>query len=81
MSCLGLLNLFARFTNECETREHWQRLCELAADEQDHQKLFELVREINDLLEAQEKRLQRQRKAPFRREHFDFRTLIGAGVE
>jgi hypothetical protein len=47
-----------------ETRERWQRLCELAADEQDHEKLLELVKEINDLLEAKEKRLATQRKPP-----------------
>jgi hypothetical protein len=45
-----------------ETRERWQHLCELAADEQDHEKLMELVKEINDLLEAKEKRLALQRK-------------------
>jgi hypothetical protein len=45
-----------------ETRERWQRLCELAADEQDHERLLELVKEINDLLEAKEKRLAMQRK-------------------
>jgi hypothetical protein len=47
-----------------ETRERWQHLCELAADEQDHEKLLELVKEINDLLEAKEKRLAAQRKPP-----------------
>ncbi|HEX3321094.1 MAG TPA: hypothetical protein VHR84_10355 [Terriglobales bacterium] len=47
-----------------ETRERWERLCELAADEQDHEKLLELVKEINDLLEAKEQRLAMQRKPP-----------------
>jgi hypothetical protein len=40
-----------------ETKERWMLLCEQAANEQDPQKLIELVREINDLLEAKEKRL------------------------
>jgi len=47
-----------------ETRERWQHLCELAADEQDPEKLLELVKEINRLLEAKEARLQMLRKAP-----------------
>ena len=47
-----------------ETRERWQRLCELTAEEQDHEKLLKLVKEINDLLEAKEKRLAMQRKPP-----------------
>jgi hypothetical protein len=31
--------------------ERWEMLCELAANEQDPQKLLALVQEINDLLE------------------------------
>jgi hypothetical protein len=31
-------------------KERWQNLCEQAANEQDPQKLLELVREINRLL-------------------------------
>ena len=38
-------------------KERWEELCELAAKEQDPKKLFELVREINDLMEAKQKRL------------------------
>jgi hypothetical protein len=42
-----------------ETKERWRILCERAADEQDVNKLLELIREINDLLEAKEQRLRR----------------------
>jgi hypothetical protein len=38
-------------------KTRWHELCEQAANEQDPQKLLELVREINDLLEAKQKRL------------------------
>ena len=41
-----------------ETREGWQELCEQAANEQDPQKLMELIREINVLFEEKEKCLQ-----------------------
>jgi hypothetical protein len=37
--------------------ERWKELCELASKEQDSKKLHELIREINDLLEAKQKRL------------------------
>lgn len=43
-----------------ETRERWQHLCARAADEQDPQKLLELVKEINRLLEEKEQRLATQ---------------------
>ena len=42
------------------TEKRWKRLCEQAAVEQDPQKLIELIKEINDLLE--EKRLNVTRK-------------------
>jgi hypothetical protein len=38
-------------------KERWKVLCEQAAIEQDPKKLHELIREINDLLEAKEARL------------------------
>lgn len=41
-----------------ETKIRWQELCARAAVEQDPQKLLELVREINRLLEEKQKRLQ-----------------------
>ena len=44
-----------------KTRERWQELCAQAADEQDPERLMELVREINQLLEEKELRLQRQK--------------------
>ncbi len=38
-------------------KERWKVLCEQAAVEQDPAKLHELIKEINDLLEAKEARL------------------------
>jgi len=40
-----------------EKKERWLELCAQAAIEEDHDKLIELVREINELLEAKEARL------------------------
>lgn len=40
-----------------ETKERWMHLCELAAIEQNPEKLMQLVREINRLLEEKEDRL------------------------
>jgi hypothetical protein len=40
-----------------ETKERWLQLCEQAANEQNPQKLLALVKEINELLEAKERRL------------------------
>jgi hypothetical protein len=40
-----------------ETGERWRLLCEKAANEQDPEKLIELIREINDLLEEKQNRL------------------------
>jgi hypothetical protein len=40
-----------------ENKERWKVLCEQAAGEQDPKKLHELIREINELLEAKETRL------------------------
>ena len=45
-------------------QEEWLKLCEQAAIEQDPQKLFQLVRRINELLEAKEKRLQARVQPP-----------------
>jgi len=45
-----------------EKREEWQRLCQLAADEQDADKLMELIHRINQLLQEKEDRLQHQRQ-------------------
>lgn len=42
-----------------EQKEYWMHLCEQAAKEQDPDKLMELVREINRLLEEKERRLKR----------------------
>ena len=46
-----------------EAGERWRVLCEQAVVEQDSQKLLQLIREINQLLEAKELRLQRQHAA------------------
>ena len=40
-----------------ENDERWKQLCELAAKEQDPQKLIELTREINKLLLFKQNRL------------------------
>ena len=44
-----------------EIRELWERLCEQAAVEQDHEKLLQLTREINRLLNEKEERLKNLR--------------------
>ena len=44
-----------------ETRELWMTLCEQAAEEQDSTRLLELVKQIIDLLEQKEKRLNEKR--------------------
>jgi hypothetical protein len=38
-------------------REKWMELCARAANEQDPDKLMELIKQINQLLEAKERRL------------------------
>jgi hypothetical protein len=43
-----------------ERKERWQELCELAANEQDPDKLSELVDEIDRMLEEKQDRLRRQ---------------------
>jgi hypothetical protein len=48
-----------------DKKERWQELCALAADEQNPEKLLELVIEINKLLAEKEDRLkQQQSKKP-----------------
>jgi hypothetical protein len=44
-----------------ERSERWHELCSLAAQEQDPDRLMELVREINALLEEKEQRLKREK--------------------
>lgn len=44
-----------------EKRERWMELAALAADEQDPNKLIELLKEMDALLEAKEQRLRGQR--------------------
>jgi hypothetical protein len=47
-----------------QKKEEWMRLCEMAANEQDSEKLLALVKEINRLLEEKEARLRSQPKSP-----------------
>jgi hypothetical protein len=47
-----------------ETGERWRVLCEQAAKEQDPQKLQELVREINRLLNEKYDRLKAKTSTP-----------------
>ena len=46
-----------------EKRERWMQLCEQAANEQDADKLMELIREIDALLQEKEDRLRGQSKS------------------
>ena len=48
---------FKIFYMQGQTGERWRILCEQAAKEQDHDKLLDLIREINDLLAAKQQRL------------------------
>jgi hypothetical protein len=43
--------------DEHKNQDDWLQLCALAANEQDPDKLFALVRRINGLLEEREKKL------------------------
>jgi hypothetical protein len=45
------------------TKERWQALCEMAAEEQDVEKLLKLVTEIDRLLAEKQERLLHERKA------------------
>jgi hypothetical protein len=45
-------------------RQEWMKLCELAAKEQDPEKLMELVAEINRLLSDKERRIRGNRSTP-----------------
>ena len=45
-----------------EAKERWLHLCEMAANEQDPDKLVALVTEINRILEEKEQRLKRLRE-------------------
>lgn len=46
-----------------QNNPRWMELARLAAEEQDPKKLLELIKEINDLLEAKERRLMGNRPA------------------
>ena len=45
-----------------EAREEWLQLCELAANEQDSEKLLALVKQINRLLDEKDQRLKQPRR-------------------
>ena len=49
-----------------EAREQWMVLCAQAAEEQDPARLLQLVRQINDILEAKEARLNQSASAEHR---------------
>lgn len=56
-----------------EKKEIWMRLCERAVVEQDPDKLMDLIKQINQLLEEKERRLKESRgqssqKSPTERE-------------
>jgi len=46
-----------------ERGERWQALCSQAAQEQDPDRLMELIREINELLKEKEQRLKHKKAA------------------
>ena len=43
-----------------ENAERWRKLCERAVVERDHERLMQLIQEINQLLEAKEANLQQK---------------------
>lgn len=43
-----------------ESKERWKVLCEEASTEKDPDRMAELVREINDLLEEKQKRIRKK---------------------
>ena len=47
-----------------ENEERWRKLCEAAAKEQDSERLLELVRQINQMLDDKERRLKPQATGP-----------------
>jgi hypothetical protein len=47
-----------KYLMEGERKQRWEHLCEQAAKEQDPERLMVLIREINQLLEEKEARLQ-----------------------
>jgi hypothetical protein len=49
-----------------EKKERWMELCELAAVEQDSQKLLALTQEINRLLAEKQERVDRARSNNFK---------------
>ena len=49
-----------------EKKEIWMHLCEQAAVEQDPDKLMDLIKQINQLLEEKERRLKNESNRPNR---------------
>jgi hypothetical protein len=47
-----------------ESGDLWKMFCAKAAEEKDPERLLELVKQINDLLEAKEKRLRGNKVTP-----------------
>jgi hypothetical protein len=50
------------FSLKGEKKEIWMQLCEQAAVEQNPDKLMDLIKQINQLLEEKERRLKSERK-------------------
>jgi hypothetical protein len=46
-----------------KVKEEWMELCEKITTEQDPERMIELVRELNRMLDEKEQRLQRERAA------------------
>ena len=47
-----------------ENEERWRKLCEAAAKEQDSERMLDLVRQINQMLDEKERRLKGQPQGP-----------------
>lgn len=59
-----------------ETADRWRKLCEQAAVEQDSDRLIELAKEINRLLEEKEERLKNLRKPRISPNNISAYTLL-----
>ena len=65
-----------RFLVQGEAKEQWQKLCEQAAVEQNSERLMVLIREICQMLEDKEKRLQQKRKLERKRAPPNFMCFL-----
>jgi hypothetical protein len=44
-----------------DEREHMYRLCQLIEKEKDHHRFLQLIKELNELLESNERRLENEK--------------------